>query len=156
VVASAVAGVAGGLFVYFKAASFRLMSRSPARSIALMMVLLAACNDQRAAVGAVVYTGPAGAAGAPHRLWRAVRPRVIVLVLGVSAASPASQPACGRATRRDGMTVLSVRDLQKSFGGVQAVAGVSFDVAAASCCPDRAERAARAPASTCSTAAAAR
>ena len=28
------------------------------------------------------------------------------------------------------MSVLAVRDLQKSFGGVQAVSGVSFDVQA--------------------------
>jgi len=90
-----------------------------ARSVdALMMVLWAAVQTiSGPLVGAVVYTACRSSWCASPTM-RASSAVVIVLVLAFRKASPGfAARLLGGARGRDGMTVLSVRDLQKSFGG---------------------------------------
>ena len=129
-IAGTFGGIAGGIFAFAKGTISPDVA-GVSRSIdAMVMVLLGGIQTLTGPiVGAAVFTCPAGQCHAPDR----------VLARPSGRGDPAAGAGVPRRHRRRAeqaaggaekarMSILSVRNLSKAFGGVHAVDDVSFDV----------------------------
>ncbi len=127
-IAGAVAGVAGGLFAFAKG-SISPETIGVGRSIdGLVMVLLGGIQTLTGPiVGATVFATLQDTVMRQTEYWRALLGAIILfLVLAFPQGIAGAFAALGRRTRRGAMSVLQVRGLSKSFGGVRAVDDVGF------------------------------
>ena len=130
--AGAVCGLAGGLYAFSKG-TISPETLGVRRSVdGLVMVLLGGIQTLTGPiVGAAVFTWLQDTVMRQTDYWRALLGGIILLlVLAFPQGIVGGFAALWRKTRGQVMSVLEVRSLSKSFGGVRAVSDVSFAVAA--------------------------
>ena len=144
--AGAAAGLSGGLFAFAKGSVFPGYAGIGRSVDGLLMVLLGGVQTISGPVlGALVYTGLYDFLQQAVPLWRlTLGLAIITLVLlfpdglagmrrpaaGRQPVALPATPAVGAAHHPPGPVLLLVRGLRKDYGGIQAVAGVSFNLAA--------------------------
>ena len=129
VIAGAAAGLSGAVFAYQKGSVFPGFVSIPRSVDALLMVLLGGVQTMAGPiVGALAYTGLYDGLLRMTELWRLVLGAAIV---HAGAGLPGRHRRRGAAlAAANAMTALAVDGLRKAFGGLVAVDGVSFAVAA--------------------------
>ena len=131
-IAGAVCGVAGGLFAFAKGSISPETCRCRRSIDGLVMVLLGGIQTLTGPiVGASVFATLQDTVMRQTEYWRALLGGIILLLVLAFPSGIVGALAKWRAARRAArMSMLSVRDLSKAFGGVRAVDDVSFDVGA--------------------------
>ena len=129
-IAGTFGGIAGGVFAFAKGTISPDVA-GVSRSIdAMVMVLLGGIQTLIGPiVGATVFTVLQDSVMRQTVFWRGLLGAVILLLVLVFPGGivGALEQAAGGAEKA-GMSILSIRDLSKAFGGVHAVDNVSFDV----------------------------
>ena len=131
-IAGAVGGLAGALFAFAKG-SISPETIAVGRSVdGMVMVLLGGLQTLVGpVVGASVFAVLQDTIMRQTEFWRALLGAIILtLVLVFPLGLVGSVARLFGGAKGAAMSVLSVRELRKSFGGVKAVDGVSFDVGA--------------------------